>query len=140
MQKSDQVQKIILEVDGEEILGLISIDEYIVETGVVDVPGRDKIVPVSNGVVKIPPIPAGYKIGKNTATYQKFSDWFYKKETHDIVCKKVDGSGAEYARELWRNVEVSKFSAPAYTAEAPVPAAINVTFLPEDITPIKAEG
>lgn len=140
MPKNDMVEKKILLVDGEELEGLIGIDEYIIEDDVVDVPGRDKTVPVRNGVKKIPPVPATYKVTRDSRTLKVLEDWYYKKETHDITLIRVDGGGQEFSRELWSNVEVSKLNAPAYDAAAPVAAQALVTFLPEDIIPIAAEG
>jgi hypothetical protein len=140
MPKSDQVQKKILEVDGEELEGLINIDEYVIEDDVVDIPSFDKTVPVRNGVKKIPPIPTVFKVKRDSKTYQILEDWYYKKETHEVTLRKTDGAGKEMKRELWPNTEVSKFHDPAYDASAPVTAQILVTFLPEDIIPIKAEG
>lgn len=138
--KSDQVEKKIILVDGEEKPGLINVEEYTIEDDVVDVPGRDKTVPVRNGVKKIPAINAAYKINRNSETLRYFEDWYYKKETHDVTLIRTDGAGNEFSRELWPNVEISKLSAPAYDASAPVAAQALVTFLPEDIIPISAEG
>lgn len=137
--KNDQVEKIITEVDNNELPGLIALDEYVVETDAVNVPGRDRTVPVSNGVIKIPSVGATYKINRNTVTYQILSDWFYKNEVKDMTIIKTDGAGNEFSRELWPNVQLSKFNGPAYDASAPVPAQVMVTFLPEDIIPQAAE-
>lgn len=140
MSKGDMVEKKILEVDGDELTGLVQLDEYIIEDDVVDVPGRDKTVPVRNGVMKIPPVPAIFKIKRDSSTLKILQDWYYKKETKDVTLIKTDGSGKEFSRELWPNVEVSKVHGPAYDASAPVFAQVLVTFLPEDVIPIEAEG
>lgn len=139
MPKSDQVEKKIILVDGEEKEGLIGLDEYIVEDDVVEVPGRDKTTPVRNGVKKIPQISGTYKVNRDSPTLKVFEDWYYKKETHDVTLIRTDGAGNEFARELWPNTEVSKLNAPAYDAAAPVAAQVLVTFLPEDIIPIGGE-
>ena len=137
--KSDQAEKKIILVDGEELEGLVNIDEYVIEDDVVEVPGRTKTVPVRNGVKKIPAIGATYKLNRNSKTLKKLEDWYYKNETHEITLIRTDSAGAEFARELWTNVEVSKLNAPAYDASAPTYAQAVVTYLPEDIIPIAAE-
>ena len=139
MPKSDQVEKKILEVDGEELKDLINLGEYVIEDTVVNIPSREKTVPVRDGVKKIPEIPAIFKITRDSKTYQILEDWYYKKEYHEVVLRRTDGAGKEIKRELWPNTEVSKHHAPEYSAEAPVAAQVLVTFLPEDIIPIKAE-
>ena len=139
MAKSDQVEKKRLLVDGEELEGLIGIDEYVIEDDVVDIPGLNKVVPVRNGVKKIPPIPATYKINRNSKTLKFFQDWYNKNESKEVTIIRTDSSGNEFARELWPNTGVSKLNAPAYDASAPVAAQVLVTFLPEDIIEIGAE-
>lgn len=140
MAKSDQVEKKLMVIDGEELEDLINLDEYVIEDDVVDIPSRDKTVPVRNGVKKIPAIPGVFKIKRDSKTYQILEDWYYKNETHEVVLIRTDGAGKEFRRELWPNTQVSKHSAPAYDASAPVAAQVLVTFLPEDIIPIKAEA
>lgn len=137
--KSDMVEKQILVVDGEELEGLVSADERPLEKGVVDVPGPNKTVPVSNGVIKIPQAPMIFKIKRNSKTLKILSDWFKKDEYHDCVLIKTDGAGQEFSRELWDNVECSRLAGPAYDASSPVFAQIAVTLLPEDINPIDPE-
>lgn len=137
MPKSDQVEKKILVVDGDELKDLINIEEYPIEDDVVDIPSRNKTVPVRNGVKKIPAIGAVFKFTKDSKTAKLLQDWYYKFETHDVTLIRTDGSGKEFARELWPNTEISKHHAPPYDASAPVVAQILVTFLPEDIIPVE---
>ena len=138
--KSDQVEKKILKIDGEELPGLINLDEYVIEDDVVDIPGRDKTVPVRTGVKKVPSIGGTYKINRDSSTLKFLEDWYYKKETHDVTLIRTDGAGNEFSRELWPNTELSKLNSPAYDASAPVAAQAVVMFLPEDIIPISAEA
>lgn len=138
--KSDQVEKKIILVDGEEYPGLINLDEYVIEDDVVDVPGRDKTVPVRTGVKKIPQIGATYKVNRDSPILKGFQDWYNKNEVHEITLIRTDGAGNEFARELWLNVECSKNSSGAYDASSPTTAQIMVNFLPEDIIEIGAES
>lgn len=137
--KGDMVEKVILEADGNELEGLIELPEYEVAEGVERVAGRNKSVPVKNGVTEIPEIPAVFKKTRGSKTQKLLQDWRVKNETKDIVAIRTDGKGQEIGRELWTNVEVSKGNSGAYDASAPTTAVFNVTFLPEDIIPIDAE-
>lgn len=134
--KSNQVEKKLIQVDGEELEGLVSLDEYGFDDDAVEVPGRDKIVPVRTGVRKIPGIPGVFKVTRGSRTLKYLQDWYLKHEYHDVTIIRTDGSGNEFSRELWPNVEINKLHAPAYTAESPTYAQALVNFLPEDILPI----
>jgi len=137
--KSDQAEKCILEVDGEELEGLVNINDYEIQTDVIDVPGYDRSVPVSNGVRKIPPITAIYKITRDSQTLGFLENWFYKKEQHEVTLRRTDGAGREFHRELWQSVELAACSPGGYDAAAPSYAKVKVIFLPEEIRPLKAE-
>ena len=138
--KNDMTEKIILLVDGEPLEGLVNMDEPGVEYGVVPVPGRNKIVNVADGVKTIPAVPGVFKITRNSKTLKFLQTWFTKKETHECVRIRTDGSGKEFSRELWQNTELSKLNGPGYDAASPVFAQQLVTFLPEDVIPIDPEG
>lgn len=137
--KNDQVEKVKLEAEGDELVGLIELAEYEIAEGVENVPGPNKTVPVKNGVKAIPEIPAVFKKVRGSSTYKDFQNWMDKNETKDITVIRTDGKGQETARELWPNTEVSKVNSGGYDASAPTTAVINVTFLPEDIIPIDPE-
>lgn len=137
--KGDMVQKRKFLADGEELEGLISIDQYSLEEGTVEVAGYNKVISVKNGVTTIPPIGFTFKITRNSKTMKILQDWKNKNEYKDCVMILTDGAGAEMGRELWPNVECSKLSGPAYDASSPVTASIATTLLPEDIIPIDPE-
>jgi len=136
--KGDQVEKKIMQVDGDEVEGLIGIDEYNIEDEVEDIPGRDKTVPVRKGVKKIPAIGSKFKISRNSKTMKILQDWYFKYETHDVTIIVTDGAGNEIRRELWPNTECSKWNGAGYDAASPVASQVLTTFLPEDIIPIDA--
>jgi hypothetical protein len=138
--KSDMTEKRILLVDGEEVPGLINIEEYVIEQAEVEIPSRDSIIPVKNGVTKIPAINAVYKISRNSLSLKKFQNWFENNEYHEVTLIRTDGAGQEFGRELWPNTELSKLHAPAYDAASPVAAQVLVRFLPEKIIFLDAEG
>ena len=139
MAKSDQVEKRIIQVDGETLEGLISIDQYELAEETVNVPSNRKTVPVKNGVTLIPPILAVFKITRDSRTLSILQDWKDNNEQRECVCIVTDGTGAEIRRELWPNTECSRRSGPAYDASSPVVSTLAVTFLPEDIIDIDPE-
>jgi len=137
--KSDMVEKRKLIADGEELEGLISVDQYERAEGTVEVPGLNKTINVKNGVTVIPPIPMIFKITRNSKTLKILQDWKEKNEYKDCVMIITDGAGAEISRELMPNTECSRLAGPAYDASAPVVSSQAVTLLPEDIIPIDPE-
>ena len=139
MPKGDMVEKKILNVKGSDLEGLIALDEYVIEDTVVNVPGRNRTVPVRNGVKIIPAIGARFKNTRGSKTYAFLKDWYEKNETKDVTCIHTDSSGQEIARELWPNTEVVKFHSGAYDASAPDTSQIITTFLPENIINISAQ-
>lgn len=139
MPKNDMIEKKIIKVDNVELPGLVNLSEYTIEDGTVRVPGRDKDVPVRNSVKVIPEIEAIFKITRDSQTLQFLQNWYELKETHNVTLIRIDGSGAEFKRELWPNTELAKLNSPAYDASAPTYAQAMVKFLPEDIVYIDAE-
>lgn len=137
--KSDMVEKRKITADGEELEGLIAVDQYERAEGTVEVPGPNKTINVKNGVTVIPPIPMTFKITRNSKTLKILQDWKQKNEYKDVVMIITDGAGAEISRELWPNTECSRLAGPAYDASAPVVSSQAVTLLPEDIIPIDPE-
>jgi hypothetical protein len=98
--KGDMVEKKIVLVDGNELAGLINIEEYVVEQAEVEIPSRDGIVPVKNGVTKVPPINAVYKITRDSSTIKTLQNWFENNEYHDVTIIVTDATGQEIRREL----------------------------------------
>lgn len=138
--KSDLTEKRIIEVDGEELPGLVNMSEYEDSFLSVVVPGQDRNVPVKSHVRVIPEIDAIFKIQRNSQTLQILQDWYINKgETHNVVIIRTDGGGDEFKRELWPNTEILKFNGPGYDASAPTYAQIMVRFAPENITFISPE-
>lgn len=135
MAKSIMADKRRIIIDGEEIPGLRSIDEYVLEEDLIDVPEFDKIRKVKTGIKKIPEINAVYNIRRDTITMKFFQDWYNKNQTKEIIEIQTDGSGAEVARYLWSEVELSKIGRPAADSASVADAQVSVTFVPEDIEP-----
>lgn len=132
--------KRVLEIDGNPILGLVSISEYEDAYMTVKVPGNNKNVPVKSHVRDIPEPDAVFKIQRNSPTLQLLEDWYHNNpNTYNVTEIYLDGGGQEYKRKLWPNTELTKYNGPGYDASAPTYAQVMVRFAPEDIIPIKAE-
>jgi len=138
MAKSDMVEKRRFIIDQEEFDGIINVDEIPIVTGQVDVPGIDKIVPVSNGVVTIPAFGVIFKIRRDDPKLKFINNWFKNKETHDVVMIRSDSAGNDIERIMMPNVELLGNGFPAYDASAPVFAQNSLTMAPEDIIRVAA--
>lgn len=138
-QNHDIAEKLKIEVDGEELEGLIKQDEAVMEEEAVEVPEFGKKRQVSNGVKKIPALNCTFKVRRNSRTLQILQDWFDKDESHDIVIINTDADGQEYKRTLFPEAECIKFpSNGGYDAASPTVAQIATTFLPWDVIRVKA--
>jgi hypothetical protein len=138
MQNHDVAEKLIFQVDGETVDGLIKVDAIEVEEDTIEVPEFHKKRNISTGVKKIPKITATFKIRRNSANQKLLSDWFHNDESHDIVIISVDADGVEYRRHLYSDAECTKYTANnAYDAASPTFAQVNVILVPWDYVPIK---
>lgn len=139
MQRNDQAEKNRVEIDGEEIPGLVRVGETSLEKGQIEVPGYDKIRPIQNGVSTVPAIEMEYKLTKGTNTLQFFRQWYRRNESHDVTKIRVDAAGEEFARTLYPDCECVRYAEPEYTADSPGYARVMVTLAPYDVNPIDAE-
>lgn len=137
--KNDQVEKKKLIVDGRTLEDLVILNEAEIRKTVVQVPGQDRIVPVSSGVRIIPAISATVKVTRGGDVIGFLRDWFEKGETKDCVVIRTDGAGNEIGRELWPNTELSQNNPGGFDANNVDFARQNVEFLPEDIISIDPE-
>jgi hypothetical protein len=131
MGKADIVEKSRFKIDGEEIPGLIARDAANVESDVVEIPGFDKVVPVTNGVKKMPQILLTYKNNKDTQTLKFFRDWYFNQEEKKCIWERVDGTGEVFESLDLGWCQLSSSNVPAYDASAPAPAQIQSLLLPE---------
>ena len=136
MPKSDIVEKRILEADGVEVPGIISMDAVNSETGVVEIPGTDSIVSVADGVIKIPTFMMTNKVNRNNGTLKYMQDWFFKKQEKNCILKRLDGSGQIIQEVDLGSCQLSSSNIPAYDASSPVAAQVQSMVLPERFDPI----
>lgn len=137
--KGDMVEKYEMIADGVTIEELVQLDAREIAYGVVNVPGRNRTTPVSDGVKNIPEVTGILKIVRGSPTKKIMEDWFQKKQQKNVVVIRRDGTGQEIDRQLWPNTELSRLGNEAFTAETPGYARQNVTFLPEDVIFLPAQ-
>lgn len=136
MPKQDIVEKGRLKIDGEEIPGLIARDAINVESDTVEIPGFDKIVPVTNGVKKIPTILLTYKINNANQTLKFLRDWYFKNEEKTCIWERTDGTGQTIEEIDLGFCQLGSNNIPAYDAAAPVAAQVQALLVPESYDPI----
>lgn len=138
MQQNAMGEKKKLEYDGEEIPGLVNVNELSREKAGIDVPSFDKIRTISNGVSKIPILELTYRVDRNTKTLKFFQDWYDNNEVKDGTLIKYDAHGAEFKRVLLPACECLKVAEVAYDASSPEYSKIMITLAPWDFIPISA--
>jgi len=139
MQRNDLAEKKKVFIDGEEIPGLVSFQEIVLEKGQLEVPEFSKIRRIQNGITTIPAVEMTYKISKDTNTLKFFRDWFNKDEEHDVTVVRTDAAGMEFARTLLPSCECVRYMEPAFDAANPTYAQVQATLAPWDVLPIDAE-
>jgi len=136
MAKSDIVEKRGLEADGAEVPNIIAMDAVNAEMEVVEIAGKDFIVSVANGVIKIPTFLITNKVNLDNGTLQFMQDWFHKKQQKNCILKRFDGNGQLIQEIDLGSCQVSSNNIPAYDAAAPATAQVQSMLLPERYDPI----
>jgi hypothetical protein len=136
MQQNDMSDKRKLLIDGEEIAGLVNVEEMSFEEAVIEVPELSKIRNIKSGVTKIPLLTCIYKTGRDTGTFKFFKDWKDNNETKEATMIEVDASNTEFSRTLFTGVECASYTKPAYDAASPSYAQTKVILVPYDIIPL----
>jgi hypothetical protein len=132
MQQNDMADKRRLLFDGEEIPGLVNIEELSFEEAVIEVPELNKIRKIKNCVTPVPILNCIYKTNRNTDTYEFFKNFKERNEVKQCTMIQVDASNTEYKRTLFPGVECAKFTEPAYDAASPTYAQTSVMLVPYD--------
>lgn len=127
-------------IDGEEIPGLVNVQEITLEKAQIEVPEFKKIRRIQSGITTIPAIELTYKLARGTSTHKFMKDWYFNDEQHDVTIVRTDASGAEFARTLLPSCECVRYQEPAFDASAPVYAQVPITIAPWDVLPIDAEA
>jgi len=119
--------------DGEEISGLVSVEEISREKRTVEVPSFSKIRDLNSGIIKIPPLNIVYKVERNTNTRAFFENFYNQNQVKDLEIVRTDADGVEFSRKLYPDCECTKIAEPSYDAANPNYATISITVTPWDI-------
>jgi len=138
MQKQEMAEKKRAMWDGEEIPGLVSVEEITLTKNTVEVPSFKRIRPISAGIKKIPAIKLKYRVDRPTKTQKFLEEFFEKEQVKDLTIIKTDAHGVEYSRRLCPLCECVEITDPAYSAESPQYASMTITVYPDDIIPLGA--
>jgi len=138
-QRNDLAEKIKVHWDGEEITGLVSISPTPVEDGVIEVPEFNAVRKIRNGIRTIPEITLVYKIQRDSKALKFFQDFYFKKESKDMVKVRTDASGVEFARTQMPSCECTFYEEPDFDAASPTYAKVTLRCVPYDVIPIGAE-
>jgi transcriptional regulator with XRE-family HTH domain len=139
MQRNDLAEKKRVTFDGEEIPGLVNIQEITLEKGQLEVPEFSRIRRIQNGITTIPAIEMTYKIARDTNTLDFFKTWYFENEEKDVTVIRTDAAGTEFARTLLPSCECVRYQEPAFDAANPTYAQVSITVAPWDVLPISAE-
>lgn len=139
MQENDMVEKKKGFWDGDEVPGLVSVNEITREKRTVEVPSFRRIRDVQSGVEKLPQLTLIYKLERGTKTLSFFEDFFDNNEVKDLELIRTDAHGIEFdsnGRKIYQSCEVISITEPAYDAGSPDYAKVTVVVAPQDIVPV----
>jgi len=139
MQQSyDMAEKVRVNIDGDELAGLVNFAELTLEVNQIEVPEFEITRLIDSGVRKIPAIELTYKISRESKTLKFLQNWFFNRETHDITKVRVDAGGVEFARTLFPSCRCVGYTEPPYDASSPTYAQCKIKLAPWDIFPVQA--
>jgi len=132
MQSNDMVEKKRVKWDGNEIPGLVSVDEVTREKKFVEVPSFRRIREIDADIVKLPQLKMKYKVERSTNTLSFFERFFDENEYKDAEIIRTDAHGVEFNRSIWTSCACIAITEPAYDSANPEYASVTVTFVPYD--------
>ena len=137
-QKNAIIEKKKVEWDGEEIPGLIGVEEIKFENKTVDVTDFSEEHTVDSNIMKVPPVIMKYRIDADTKTLEFFENFHLNKEVKDGTIIRTDAYGVEVKRYLMKDCSCFAHNIPAYDSDSPQPATISITVNPWKIIPVAA--
>lgn len=138
MQKRAMAEKRIILVDGQPLPDVTKFNEVKLEKTQIEVPTFKFIRNIQNGVIKYPAIGGIVLIARDNGNYEKFRNWYFNDEVHDVIGIRTDASGVEFARTLFTACESLTWTEPEYAAESPKYAQLEFMLLPYDVLPLPA--
>jgi len=133
MQKSSSAEKKRIFWDGEEVPGLIDVQEMKLTKATIKVPGFKRLRTISSNIIEIPVLELKYKVEKGTSTMKFFETFFFTEQCKDCTEVRVDQYDNEIQRRLWPQCEcIDKVDSP-YRAENPELMVVTIQVAPWDI-------
>ena|SRR4030042_1906940 len=133
MQKNAQASKRRIYYDADEVPGLASVSDVVLEMGEIEIPGFKTKRRIPDGVKSIPAVDLVYRTDRDTQTAAFFDKWWEEQGVKDVTVEYTDGHGVVFKRELWQGCELAKKAMPAYDALAPTYMQYQVKIIPWDI-------
>lgn len=130
MQRNTVVQKRKVEADGVPHPNLKSLGEFKTAYGVVEIAAFDEKNDVTDGSIKMEPIPFEFNLKRDGIEKDSLFKWHDKREQRDLTVIFTDGSGIEIVRWLLLDVEISEHGFGEYDAGAPDAFLIKGVFIP----------
>lgn len=139
MQKNDMAEKKKVLFNGEEVPGLVKVDEITLTKSTIEVPSFHRVRDIPSGITKLPSVKVKYKISRNTNTLKFFKDYYTKDEDYDVTIVRTDGHGSEFSRTLLPGCECIEFVESGYDAGSPEYASVTVTLVPWDYIMLESQ-
>jgi len=138
MIRNSVVEKKKVEWDGEEIPGLIKVDELKFENKTIDVTDFFEEHTIDSYITKVPSVVLTYRCDIDTKTLQFFEDFHFKKQYKDGTMMRTDGEGKVLKRYLLKDCRCIVSNIPPYDSATPQVSSITITVTPWKIIPISA--
>jgi hypothetical protein len=135
MQKNAQVEKKKVYWDGEEIPGLIKVEEIKFENKTVDVADFAEEHTIDSNIKKIPPVVMTYRCDVGTKTLEFFEDFHNKQQTKQGLMVRTDAVGNPIRNYHLIDCNCFVHNIPPFDSGSPQAASITVTVNPWDIVP-----
>jgi hypothetical protein len=130
MQQNSMVEKQKLLIDGQELPGLVKVEEIPFEKMIIDVPEFEWIRKVNANVTTMPTLKATYSLQRNSPTLKFMRSWYDNNEVHDVTLKRTDAHGVEFEKMLFQDCENASKNIPAYDAGSPTYAQVVINIIP----------
>jgi hypothetical protein len=112
MQKNNMVLKRKVEIDDEELDGLVFCSALKSEKGLVEVPSFNQKTDITDDVKKLDPVDLNYSVTRDSDNHLFLYDFYDKAEVKDFVITSTDGTGQVVAKWLLPDCECSKYEEP----------------------------
>ena len=136
MLKNAIVEKKKVTWDGEEIPGLVKVEEIKFENKTVDVTDFSEEHTVDSNIMKVPPVVMTYRCDAGTKTLDFFENFHLNGEERQGVIIRTDAVGTPIKRYLLTDCKCFVHNIPAYDSASPQAMTITITVNPWKIVPV----